>query len=76
MVPAKASQRTSQRFTNMSERKDKGSNARSGESRAVVVSREGAALRVERIELTPAAKKRLTTGVRSIGSLRNGQKKR
>lgn len=35
--------------------------------RSVVISKEGAAIRVERIELTPAQRRHLTAGVKSLG---------
>jgi hypothetical protein len=44
-----------------------GSDAR--QDRSAVVSKEGAAIRVERIELTPTQRRSLTTDVRSIGSV-------
>ena len=36
--------------------------------RSVVVSREGAAIRVEKLELSDAARRRLTTNVKSLVS--------
>jgi hypothetical protein len=35
--------------------------------RSVVISKEGAAIRVERIELTPAQRRGLTVGVNGLG---------
>jgi len=35
--------------------------------RSVVISKEGAAIRVERIELTPTQRQWLTTGVKGFG---------
>lgn len=43
----------------------------SGEFRSTVISEPGAAIHVERIEISERTRKALTTGVKSIGSPRD-----
>jgi hypothetical protein len=48
--------------------KEETQNASAQKTRTIVESKEGAVLRVERLELSEAAKRSLTTDAKSIGS--------
>lgn len=52
-------------------RSSTGHDAAGGESKSVIVSEDGAALKVERISLSNKVKRSLTTSASSVGSLKN-----